>query len=67
MSRFRLPAVPILAAFAGLTAARIAAGESLLPARMAARSALAAAVIVLLVLWGLRLQPLLDFTPYAGP
>ena len=67
MSRFRLPAVPILAAFAGLTAARIAAGESLLPARVAARSGLAAAVIVLLVLWGLRLQPLLNFTPYAGP
>jgi hypothetical protein len=66
MSRFRLPVIPVLAAYAGLAAARLGAREPLLPAGTAPRLALLGTVLALLILWSMRLGPLLDFAPYRG-
>jgi hypothetical protein len=62
MSRFRLPLVPFLAAYAGVAVACFASGEWW-PRRWASRLGLAAVLAALLWLWGLRVGPLLDFSP----
>jgi hypothetical protein len=66
MSRFRLPAVPFLAAYAGVGAAALGSGRWLPQGRWR-RLALLAAVVGLAWLWGLRLGPLLDFKPLQLP
>jgi hypothetical protein len=62
MSRFRLPAVPLLAAYAGVALASLRTGRWW-PAGNVRRAGLAAALALLAWLWLLRLPALLDFSP----
>ncbi len=66
MSRFRLPAVPFLAAHAGVAVAAARAG-AWLPPGPRPRVVAAVVLLALLGLWGLRLGPLLDLRPLALP
>ena len=62
MSRFRLPAVPFLAAYAGVALASFR-DRRWWPAGTARQAGLAAALAALAWLWLLRLPALLDFSP----
>jgi hypothetical protein len=62
MSRFRLPAIPFLAAYAGVALASFR-GRRWWPAGTARRIGLVGALSALIWLWLLRLPALLDFAP----